>query len=334
MISVVTTIFPPTDSLKKFSEIQTEPNRIIVIGDKKGPDEFELRNCEFYSLESQTQMPFKLAGLLPYGHYSRKNLGYLIAVRLGNDCIYETDDDNCPNQFWGPREKTIRALIAEKSTWINIYNHFTKEKIWPIGFLLDRLVKIDSFPLHNGLLVEFESPLQQGLADVSPDVDAIWRLTQDREFYFERKESIALPAGSWCPFNTQSTWWWREAFPLLYLPSFCSFRMTDIWKSFVAQRCLWEMDYMVVFHAPEVNQQRNYHNLMKDFEAEIPGYTKNELLTQTLENTALLPGKENALRNLVVCYEALISKGLLPSEEMPLVRAWAEDVERLLYKVN
>lgn len=86
---------------------------------------------------------------------------------------------------------------------------------------------------------------------------------------------------------------------------------------------------MVVFHAPEVNQQRNYHNLMKDFEAEIPGYTKNELLTQTLENTALLPGKENALRNLVVCYEALISKGLLPSEEMPLVRAWAEDVERL-----
>lgn len=69
MISVVTTIFPPTDSLKKFSEIQTEPNRIIVIGDKKGPDEFELRNCEFYSLESQTQMPFKLAGLLPYGHY-------------------------------------------------------------------------------------------------------------------------------------------------------------------------------------------------------------------------------------------------------------------------
>ena len=51
---------------------------------------------------------------------------------------------------------------------------------------------------------------------------------------------------------------------------------------------------------------------MRDFEAEIPGYTKNELLTQTLENTVLIPGKENALRNLVVCYEALISKELLP----------------------
>jgi len=181
-------------------------------------------------------------------------------------------------------------------------------------------------------LLEISSPIQQGLADLSPDVDAIWRLTRDREFYFERKESIALPAGSWCPFNTQSTWWWEEAFPLLYLPSYCSFRMTDIWKSFIAQRCLWEMGCNLVFHAPEVIQERNYHNLMKDFETEIPGYLVNDKLTRILENITLLPGQKNALDNLIRCYEALIRDDIFPKDELELVKAWACDVASLLEK--
>ena len=107
--------------------------------------------------------------------------------------------------------------------------------------------------------------------------------------------------------------------------------MTDIWKSFVAQRCLWEMGYMVVFHAPEVNQQRNYHNLMRDFEAEIIGYTKNEFLTQILENITLLPGRDNVLRNLIVCYETLVGNDIFPKDELHLVKLWTKDIEDLLY---
>lgn len=334
MITIITTINKPTTCSINLQKQINGTSGLIVIGDMKGPQSYELANTQFYSLDVQLSLDFKIARQLPVGHYSRKNIGYLIAIAQGENCIYETDDDNEPNENWTIRKKITKAVVAEKSSWVNLYKHFSIENIWPRGFLLDKITNPDTIPRHNGKTIEIESPIQQGLADVSPDVDAIWRLTQDREFYFEKKESIALQAGSWCPFNTQSTWWWHEAFPLLYLPSYCSFRMTDIWKSFVAQRCLWEMGCMVVFHAPEVNQQRNYHNLMRDFEAEIPGYTKNELLTKTLEKTTLLPGKENALRNLVVCYEVLISKGIMPSEEMPLVRAWTEDVERLLYKKN
>ena len=331
MNSIVTTISEPTKCMVTLSEKHNDSDKIIVIGDKKGPKIFNLKNCKFYSLEEQLHLDFKLAKLLPTGHYSRKNLGYLISIQNGEKCIYETDDDNAPNKFWLVRDKETKALIAEKSSWINVYGHFTNENIWPRGFLLDKIGKQDSTPEHNGILYDLIAPIQQGLSDVSPDVDAIWRLTQDREFYFERKNSIALPEGSWCPFNTQSTWWWEEAFPLLYLPSYCSFRMTDIWKSFVAQRCLWEMGYKVMFHAAEVNQERNPHNLMRDFEAEIPGYTQNEKLTEVLENARLLPGTENALRNLVICYEALIVHDLLPSDEMQLVKAWVADIEKLIY---
>lgn len=330
MISVITTIAQPTSCIKTLSKKLEGTNGLIVIGDKKGPISYPINNAQFFSLEHQLQLDFKLTNKLPTGHYSRKNLGYLLAIKQGEDCIYETDDDNQPNEFWAIRNKKANVLVASPSNWINVYKHFSKENIWPRGFLLDRITDSESTPLFDNKLIEIEAPIQQGLADVSPDVDAIWRLTQDHEFYFDRNDSIALQPGTWCPFNTQSTWWWKEAFPLLYLPSYCSFRMTDIWKSFIAQRCLWEMGHKLVFHSAEVNQERNIHNLMKDFEAEIPGYSLNEKLTLILEGSRLLSGKENALRNLVVCYEDLAANNIIPKDELSLVNAWASDLEKIL----
>lgn len=81
-----------------------------------------------------------------------------------------------------------------------------------------------------------ECPIQQGLADNNPDVDAIYRLILPFPTIFRKGRKVALGNNSWSPFNSQNTTWWKKAFPLLYLPSYCSFRMTDIWRSFVAQR--------------------------------------------------------------------------------------------------
>lgn len=332
MITVLTTIAQPTFCIKKLASQISGTNGLIVIGDKKGPLSYDLVNTQFYSLEQQLELDFELATKLPLGHYSRKNIGYLLAMEQGENCIYETDDDNQPNAHWKIRTREMEALIAERSPWINAYKHFSKENIWPRGFLLDRITNPASNPKHDGRLRKMIAPIQQGLADVSPDVDAIWRLTKNKDFSFDRNQSIALPKGSWCPFNTQSTWWWEEAFPLLYLPSYCSFRMTDIWKSFIAQRCLWEIGYELVFHAAEVDQDRNVHDLMRDFEAEIPGYMLNKKLTTVLEKTKLVSGKDNALENLVRCYESLIANAILPEKEMTLVKAWTADIMKLKLK--
>jgi hypothetical protein len=330
MKSIITTIAEPTACVKTLQQKTKHTNGLIIIGDKKGPFKYDLENTQFFSLEDQLKLNFNLTKLLPVGHYARKNLGYLLAIQQGEDCIYETDDDNQPNANFKIRQKETEAVKATNESWTNVYKHFSKENIWPRGFLLDRIGQQESLPTHNGEKKVIIAPIQQGLADVSPDVDAIWRLTQDREFYFDKNDSIALSKGQWCPFNTQSTWWWSEAFPLLYLPSYCSFRMTDIWKSFIAQRCLWEMGHDMVFHAAEVDQDRNFHNLMRDFESEVSGYTQNEKLTQVLEETKLESGKDNALRNMVICYEELIKNDIFPKKEMELVRAWAKDIEKLM----
>jgi hypothetical protein len=167
------------------------------------------------------------------------------------------------------------------------------------------------------------------LVDGSPDVDAIWRLVLDKPFRFQPGASVALMSGVWCPFNSQSTWWWPEAYPLMYLPSFCTFRMTDIWRSFVAQRCLWALGGAVIFHASEVVQRRNAHNLLKDFQDEVPGYLANDQIVRLLEDQPLEPGTEAVGANLLRCYEALIKRGILPQKERPLVKAWRGDLKQV-----
>ena len=136
-----------------------------------------------------------------------------------------------------------------------------------------------------------------------------------------------LAPGQWCPFNTQTTWWWPAAYPLLYVPSYCSFRMCDIWKSFVAQRCLWELGTGVVFHPPEVIQERNPHNLTRDFEDEVPGYLQNHELAGLLETVPLEGDVVNVSSNLRRCYAALVESGIFPEKELLLVDAWIHDVE-------
>jgi hypothetical protein len=82
----------------------------------------------------------------------------------------------------------------------------------------------------------------------------------------------------------------------------------------------------LVFHAPEVDQVRNHHNLLKDFEDEVPGYLNNQRLVSTLEGLALRSGESEVSGNLLRCYEALIRIGIIPEKEMTLLEAWVADI--------
>lgn len=328
LFSVVTTIQEPTQAIRQLNAtLSGFQGKLLVIGDQKGPALFDLEGVEFLSLKEQLALDLKLAHKLPTGHYTRKNIGYLLAITEGASCIYETDDDNAPLPNWAPRHEAVTATTVVEKRWLNVYQLFSKHKIWPRGFPLDEVQK--SFQDRLSLAEESINriaPIQQGLANNSPDVDAIWRLILDEPFDFQPGPSVHLPRGSWCPFNSQSTWWFPAAYPLMYLPSYCSFRMTDIWRSFIAQRCLWELGFGLVFHSPEVIQERNAHNLMRDFADEIPGYMRNNDLVNVLEHLSLTSGIEAVGDNVMSCYEALVGAELFPPTELELVAAWLDDI--------
>ncbi len=341
---VITTIQEPTPSVRALANKIAGNGHMIIVGDTKGPITFDLSSVagfgetqlSFLSIDAQMQSEFELAKLLPTKHYSRKNIGYLQAIKSGASCIYETDDDNAPLDSWAPRKEyiasaiSLKAVETEAPNWVNVYRHFSEQNIWPRGLPLDQihaqLTQDADFKAATNDTGQIWAPIQQGLADGAPDVDAIWRLVLDREFTFNSAESAVLPPGQWCPFNTQTTWWWPVVYPLLYVPSFCSFRMCDIWKSFVAQRCLWELGTGVVFHAPEVWQERNVHDLMRDFSDEVPGYQQNNRIAEILNGVSLNPGLESLVENFRECYQALVNEQIFPAKEMKLVEAWIRDV--------
>lgn len=317
--------------LKQFAEeCKTQNVPFIVIGDTKSPADFKLDGCDYWSVERQLTLPFELAKATPTRHYSRKNLGYLVAIQNGATELVETDDDNIPRrEFWEQKSREVKSYAFENSGWVNVYHYFTKNMIWPRGFPLEELQnkQTDTSTLKYEAI---NCPIQQGLADENPDVDAVYRLTYPLPLNFEIKTQLALGKNAWSPFNSQNTYWFKEAFALMYLPSFCSFRMTDIWRSYVAQRIAWECGWSVLYHEPTVWQERNEHNLMKDFEDEIPGYTNNSRICSELQALQLKAGQENIYDNLITCYQKLIDIEVVGKEEMGLLKLWISDISKLL----
>jgi hypothetical protein len=332
---VVTSIAAPNRVLGALAEgSRARGRQFVVVGDVPSPADFQLEGCDFYGLDAQYETGFRFARLCPTRHYARKNLGYLLAIREGANIIVETDDDNIPREeFWGERRRKVSVPALEEAGWVNVYRYFTEANIWPRGLPLERVR--ERVPEFESLKVkDADCPIQQGLADENPDVDAIYRLVAELPQSFRRDRRVALGTGSWCPFNSQNTTWWADAFPLLYLPAYCSFRMTDIWRSFVAQRIGWEQGWGVLFHEPTVWQERNEHNLMRDFQDEVPGYLHNAAICEALAGLDLAPGAERLGENLMACYERLVEMSLVGREELPLLAAWLEDLAAARGRVN
>lgn len=332
---VVTSIASPNAALTELAEGSKKSGIVfIVIGDVPSPKTFELDGCRFYGLDDQAKLPFDFAKSCPMRHYSRKNIGYLIALSEGAEVIIETDDDNFPRDgFWEERVREQKSPTAQDAGWVNVYRYFSEANIWARGL---PLTEARSTPPALGSLPKEKAdcPIQQGLADENPDVDAIYRLILPLPQNFASDVRVTLARGSWSPFNSQNTTWWREAAPLLYLPSYCTFRMTDIWRSFVAQRIAWGNDWAVSYHSPTVWQERNDHDLMRDFRDEVPGYLNNSAIKEALAKLSLKPGVANIPEDMRLCYRALVNMDVIGAEELPLLDAWLSDLATIWNKIR
>jgi hypothetical protein len=325
---VITSIAEPTVPLQALAAAAADNEfDFILIGDEASPARFELDGCDFYSLERQRELPFGFARTCPPRHYARKNIGYLLAMQRGAPMILETDDDTVAyDEFWQTREQSRTVRWIAEHGWVNIYKYFSSTNLWPRGLPLDEATA--AVPSYESLTAdEIVCPIQQGLVDDDPDVDAVYRMLLELPVRFDSAPSIALLSGAWCPFNSQNTAWWPEAFPLMYLPAHCSFRMTDIWRSFVAQRLAWANGWGVLFHEPDVRQARNTHDLMQDFRAEMPGYLENRAICAALEGLDLQPGTEHIGDNMRLAYRLLVERRWLDEKELELLEAWLNDVE-------
>ncbi len=323
---VVTTINPPTRAIERIATLCRRGWRAVVVGDLRTPEGWRVEGIDYLSVERQRQEFGELAEIMPYRHYSRKNLGYLYALRRGASLILETDDDNIPYDSFGDRlrQRTSGRLIRREG-WVNIYRQYTDAPIWPRGL---PLAAIHEGGEAAGRVDGASCPIQQYLADSDPDVDAIWRLIFRENVTFRRLgEAVVLDRRAWVPFNSQNTLFFPPAFPLLYLPCFVSFRMTDIWRSLVAQAALWTHGHHVAFQDATVEQVRNAHDLTKDFDDEVVGYQRNAEIGTLLERaTTSLTAEESASTGETAraFWRALARAQIVPDREVLAFERWLE----------
>lgn len=328
---VITTINKLNQNIKNYD---VKSNKIgwnlIVIGDKKTPKDFKLKFGDYFSFNDQKNLNLKFAKICPANNYARKNIGYLLSF-LKNDIIIETDDDNYPKlKFFTSRKKNHSVKNIKNHSWINIYKIFNKntEIIWPRGLPLD---EVDSTKIKvSNKKVTNKFNLQQGVADINPDVDAIYRLINEKiNIKFKNNFFVSL-GKAYSPFNSQNTIWFKEIFPLLYLPVSCSMRATDIIRGLVAMRVLQNDNKKALFYGTTVFQKRNEHNLFKDFEDEIPIYLNSKKIVEVLNGLKLKKGNKFYYENLLKCYKNLILHKIIDKKEYVYLNSWLKSLKKIL----
>lgn len=323
---VITSIYPPTEAIAKFSE--SKEYKLYVVGDKKTPSNWNWPNVVFISIDRQKSSDYSLANLLPFDHYCRKMLGYLEAIKDKANFIYDTDDDNIPYENWSfPDFNGEFDYIDDCMGFINIYQLYTEQKIWPRGLPLRLINK--NFNLGKSVSKKIiKVGVWQGLADEDPDVDAVYRLTRDEACYFNKRNPVVLGHDTISPFNTQNTLIRKELFPLLYLPTSVTFRYTDILRSLVAQPIIWAAGFRLGFINATVIQKRNPHDYMKDFISEIPMYKTCEkvidIVTKSISIDITIED------NLLNSYNALLKHNIIEPREMITLKGWLDDLKRII----
>jgi hypothetical protein len=189
---------------------------VAVVADRKTPKTWASGACHFLSVRDQLSMPFDTVRKVPFRAYTRKNLGYLYAIANGATVIFDTDDDNLPTEDIVLEDPDSTAVsFAYKQdldrTTVNVYTHFGRSDIWPRGLPLEDIDVREGIeyldatsppPTLNGRAL-----IQQGLADLDPDVDAIFRLLHPQDIaqvkFCRDAPTLKLARGILSPFNSQ-----------------------------------------------------------------------------------------------------------------------------------
>ncbi len=312
---VITSIFPPSEAVRRYAALPGY--RLVVAGDRKTPSSWSCDGAVFLPLERQQAIGRELHELMPLDHYCRKMFGYLVAIRDGAQRIVDTDDDNIPKPEFGfPPLEGAFDLVPKHRGYANVYAYFTGRKIWPRGLPL-RCIASRPPQLEQA---QSRIGIWQGLADEDPDVDALYRLTDNTPCWFDAKPPLALGEGTLAPLNSQNTLFRRELFPLLYLPTQVSFRFTDILRGWVAQPILWAHGYRAGFTQATVVQKRNPHDYFKDFLSEIPMYQHGEEVPEIVG--AAIGASRSVADNLHEAYVALERRGIVERKELQVLDAW------------
>ena len=145
----------------------------------------------------------------------------------------------------------------------------------------------------------------------------------------ESAPSVQYPVNKFSPYNSQNTLFAYDAFWSLYLPTSVSFRLTDIWRSYWAQRLMWLLNGTITFKGPNAYQLRNSHSYLNDFYQEKEMYMKTEKLITFLFEWQCYETKFYAC--VIDLSEEMAKNEFWSNEEVLSIKNWLQDLENIGY---
>lgn len=348
--AVSTTIFEPSDAIhdvcNRFSNYC-----LVVVADLKTVEPFKVSGtCTFiyYSVYDQRKASrsSKFASNVPWNHFGRKNLGYLFAISNGAKQIWDFDDDNMllSSKQLEKGAGTTETFFTVKnftSISLNPYPLLGAEYFsWPRGFPLDLIKSVETRPPVSDIVeVTMRADVVgvvQALANNDPDVDAIYRLQRNLPFSFKglshRDNLFLVPSSSYVPWNAQATFFRdRRAMWCAYLPISVHGRVSDIWRSLIAQRLFRDVCIQTAF-MPEatVLQTRNLHSYLADFDAEQDLYYKSGRLIDVLDQWK--PTQYEIPSRLEELYVELYERDFVGHQDVEMIRLWLMELKLINYQ--
>jgi hypothetical protein len=272
---VCTTINEPTEAIRRFDAMTDWT--LIVVGDRRTPSHYPLENGIYLSPDEQMKLAPRLSDAIGWDKIQRRNMGFVLARKLGAELIATVDDDNEPYEHWG------RSVLVGKMVSVSEYRSSelafdplsvtNQGHLWHRGFPLQLLSNRDNHQRHETVITPM---IQADLWDGDPDIDAICRMEHAPDVDFD-PTPFPFTSNRLSPFNSQNTFIHNEILADYFMFPFVG-RMDDIWASYYVQA----VGHRVIYERPSVRQRRNPHDLTADFRAECDGYLKNHLLVQDL----------------------------------------------------
>lgn len=265
----------------------------------------------------------------------------------GAEFVFDFDDDNFINK--GSDGKALKVLPSEEYVtdvrYLDVktkaFNHHpimgaTIDTSWARGFPLELIqdeTTHGTVKSSNNKMSMDKVGVIQFCADNNPDIDAVHRLTKPLPMnYLPEGQStpIAVPFGSYAPYNAQATIHTGPALFATFLPVTVKGRVTDIWRGFFAQALFRDIDLSLLFAPPRITQYRNVHNYLGDMESEGDVYFKSNKLIDFLSNWTSkhtsLPARTEEL------WIALYERGYIEETDVRLVQLWLASLVQMGYK--
>ena len=269
-----TTINRPTKALKLFAK--NKNCKLIVSLDKKSKN-FELKNSIVLSTKYQEKKWPRLSKLVGWNCIQRRNFAILEAYERGAEKIALIDDDNIPYNNWFKNiflNKQIKCNeIKTNKKIFDPVGYTNHSNLWHRGLPLE-LVNNRKYKKAKKQLIKPD--IQANFWNGDPDIDAVCRMIFKPECNF-KKNLFPFFSKKISPFNSQNTLITRKVIKDYFLFPHIG-RMDDIWASFYVT----SKKYRVLYNEPTVYQQRNVHNLIKDFKDEYIGYVNSLKLVESL----------------------------------------------------